>query len=60
MFLPWLVGGAIVGSLLGLFVPRFAKFWNGLSDQTKKEIIETITKTFEITFRAYYKWWKSR
>lgn len=52
----WLIGGAVVGPLFGLFF----KVWNKLDDQTKKLIIETVVNAFEEILRAYYNWWKQK
>lgn len=56
MFLYWLLGG----SLFGLVLQWFLKFWNTLDDDTKKLIIEAVIKAFEEILRAFYRWWKSR
>jgi hypothetical protein len=56
MFLYWLLGG----SLFGLVLQWFFKFWNTLDNDTKKLIIEAVIKAFEEILRAFYRWWKSR
>lgn len=32
----------------------FFSFWNGLSNETKTKIIETIVSTFEVLFKNFY------
>lgn len=63
MVFPWLIGLlgiSLLSPIVGNIFQVLFKFWETLSEEDKKLIIETIVEAFKEILRAFYRWWKSQ